>query len=198
MNITSTTDTPNQRRSTAKLVALLVLALSLTAVGTSVDSQAASAWQQQTPAGSPGGVSNLSPVYAADLYVSGVKQFTIYANNGPYISRSPAASGTQYVTVLFVVERWSSSGWVRAANSDPVSRPIASWQNGIQWPVAPRISPSITTGYFRLSYAIAWSNAYGQTIASTSVVSSAYGEHLCGSVNPNRSCRSYGSYVGVG
>ena len=77
MNITSTL-TSDLRRSVAKLAAGLALALTLTAVGTSVDSQAASAWQHQTTTGSVGSVSNLSPVYAADLFMLGGKYFTIY------------------------------------------------------------------------------------------------------------------------
>ena len=191
---------PARRRPARAATVSLVLALALGfgVVLSVASAEPSSAWQQSNAAGSPGTVTNLSTAYAGDVYQTGTKLFTMWADTAPIVYRSPAAAGAQTVRLRYLLERWTGSTWAIAASSNVMTGGISSAQNGVRFQTAPRLTPQATTGYFRLSYAIDWSNAYGTVVASTFVTSNASSDHACGTVNPNRYCISYGNYVYVG
>ncbi len=173
------------------LVGLVATALSFGFTST----EPAAAWQYSASLGSVGSAT-LPTIYAGDVYQAGVKYFTIYGNAGPVVYRSPASTGTQHVRIKYTVERWNG-GWTVLTSSSTMSGQINAGQSWVRF-AAPYLLPNVTTGYFRVTYAIDWRNSAGTVVGSTFAVPSVATDHVCGTVNPNRYCQNFGLYVYVG
>lgn len=157
----------------------------------------AAAWQFASAYGSAGSV--VPPtIYVGDIYELGTKSFSVSGSAGPTVYRSPAAAGVQHVRVRYVVERWNGASWQALVSSNLFSAQIASNQSGVRFTQAPKLLPTVNTGYFRLTVAVAWLNAAGGTLALASIVPNLTSDQFCTTVNPNRSCLTYPGYVLVG
>ena len=176
---------------------LVAGALTLALTAATSGAEPASAWQFASTYGSAGSV--VPPtIYIGDVFQGGTKYFTVFGSTGPTVYRSPATSGVQYVRVRYVVERWNGAAWQVLASSNVFSGQIAANQSGVRFTQAPNMLPTVTTGYFRLTYAVGWLDAAGTTLALASIVPNLTSDQFCTTVNPNRSCTTYAGYVAVG
>jgi hypothetical protein len=161
----------NMHRSTtlnlgARTVALLAIVLTTFLMST----PSASAYQHVAASGRPGSVRayqtlgthlqvNCGAYGYVNCYGPGL---TI---SGPVVYRSPASTGTQYVTVRYTVLRWNGVAWVFETSRDFYST-IYTGQTGTAlqtWDV------HTTSGYKRTTFSIVWTNPYGQILASSRV-----------------------------
>ncbi|MEO6122196.1 MAG: hypothetical protein ABIR32_00700 [Ilumatobacteraceae bacterium] len=182
-------------RRTKPVLVAGALVVAFTTVAAGAEPVAASQF-----AATSGSVGTVVPptIYIGDVYQSGSKYFSVFGSTGPTVYRSPAAAGTQYVRVRYVVERWNGAAWVALATSNLFSAQIAANQSGVRFTQAPNLLPTVTTGYFRLTYAVGWLDASGASLAIASIIPTTTGDQFCTTVNPNRSCFTYAGYVQVG
>ena len=107
------------------------------------------------------------------------------------VFRSPASTGTQYVTVRYTVHRWNGVAWVYETSRD-FSGTIYKGQRGAAlrtWQV------HTTSGYKKTSFSIVWSNAYGRILATSAVAMNGY-DYAC-STRFTFKCTAYNGSVAV-
>ena len=147
---------------------LVLLAIVLTALLASMSS--ASAYVHTTVSGRPGAVQPYQTVGTHLQVNCGAPGYTNcfapgLSVHGPVVYRSPASTGTQYVTVRYTVFRWTGSGWAYETSRD-FSGTINAGQTGAalqSWNVL------TTSGHKKTSFSIVWSDTYGRTLASSAV-----------------------------
>lgn len=85
---------------------------------------------------------------------------------GATVYRSPATTGTQYVTVRYLVQRWNPGfGWA-AETSQDFSATMGAGYGSVRtqaWTVP------TTGGYKSVQYAITWRDAYGRLLGQSVV-----------------------------
>lgn len=111
--------------------------------------------------------------------------------SGPEVYRSPASTGTQYVTANYYVFGWDGGAWV-AESVKTFSGSIASWQTGVAlpaWSVLPR-----TGGYKSTAFEIQWSDSAGR-ILGTSIVAMNGNDYDCRTRFTDRCTAYHGSIV---
>ena len=187
----------NPRKMVSNFSKVLMVAVALIILVSAFPTGKASAWYYAPPiVGRPGGVS-ISPIYVGDLLMpTGVTAFTLYnsSNAGPIVSRSPAAGGPQTVGAIYSVEKWDGVRWVTVVKSAAIVRTISATQTNIRFPAA-YLQPTSARGYFRVSWAFAWTSSTGVSLGAVVVNSDRINDHIC--VTPIRVCQPYAGYVSV-
>ena len=177
-------------------ILMLVLALAILFISLTLDQ--AYAWSHTMGSGTKGNVS-VPSIHIGDLYMPyGMIQFTLFAETGPIVYRSPASSGSQIVTALYYVERWdlSSSRWIiTAVNPYILTGQIGANQLGVQLP-APYMQPVQARGYFRFSWYFEWRTSAGVKLGDTVIHSNLVADHVC--LTPYRLCQSNSGYFQTG
>lgn len=187
-----TTNRSTTRTLGARIAALLAILLTTLLLS----SPSASAYTHTTVSGRPGPVrpyqtlgTHLQVNCGAPGYVDCFGPgLTI---SGPVVFRSPASTGTQYVTVRYNVYRWTGAAWVYETSRD-FSSTIYAGQTGAAmhtWQV------HTTSGFKKTSFNVVWSNAYGQILA-TSVVAMNGNDYAC-STRFTFKCTAYNGWVAV-
>lgn len=182
------------RSHTARTVAS-ILALVLATFMAWIPS--ASAYQHVGVSGQPGSVQAFSTIGVHHKVVCPVAGWSpCYAPGlvvqGPDVYRSPASTGTQYVTAYYFVYHWDGGAWVETS-SKAFSGTIATGQNGValpDWSYLPR-----NGGYLATGFAIEWSDGSGRVLA-TSVIAMNGDDYSCTTRFPGK-CTAFTGYVGV-
>jgi hypothetical protein len=146
-------------------------------------------------AGSPGAVTWVSNVQAADLYVGGVTGLTFLNNTGPVANRSQATTGAQDVTLVYSVQQWNGSAWVQVTQQRTVTR-IGAGVASVRLP-ALYVRPTVSRGYFRIVHVFQWNVAGTASVVGGSVIiPDRASDHVC--TTPHRPCAAYAGYVRLG
>jgi hypothetical protein len=116
----------------------------------------------------------------------------------PYVYRSPATSGDQLITGIYLVQRWNGVQWYTASRQNTPMYTIAAGQQGVYLPRLWR-APGGTTlynrGQFRVQLLVAWSGD-GLGLGSTVVSPSQLGDLRCRSMV--RPCQATARWVRLG
>ncbi len=150
------------------LLSLLVAAIAVVGVNLSP----AAAWTQTGANGYPGqivprGVAAQGYYYKAPgaLYGSSVPHLNV---RGLVAYRSPATSGYQSVTYQFRVHRWDGYRWVLLSWNLPVTQGIPQGYGSTDF--APHfLLKASAPGYYRVTLAVSWFDAYGRSLGSRAV-----------------------------
>lgn len=154
------------RRHATRILALLALVVTALVMSPST----ASAYQHTAVLGRPGAA---LPYQALGTHFQ-VPCGGAYTNcfqpglivQGATVYRSPATTGTQYVTVRYLVQRWIPGfGW-SAETSRDFSHTMVAGSNAVRtqtWNVL------TTGGYKNVQYAITWRDGYGSVLGQSVV-----------------------------
>ena len=159
-------------RSAIRRQSLRALVLLATVLATLLGSTtAASAFNHIGVSGRPGAVQPYKtqgthlqvPCGAAGYYNCFAPGLFVH---GPVVYRSPATTGTQYVTVRYAVLRWSAGSWVQET-ARVFSGTIGAGQTSVKLPTWNVLT---TVGFKSTSFGITWSDAYGRALGTSVVV----------------------------
>ncbi len=159
----------------------------------------ASAWEYLVTNGRPGQVW-MPPVYPfEDGRYTTYGPFLMFTTfDGAYVYRSPATSGEQLVTGIYLVQRWNGTGWYVASRQNTPMYTIGAGQQGVYLPRLWR-SPGGNTlynrGQFRVQLLVAWSGN-GAGLGSTILSPSQVGDLRCRSMV--RPCQATARWVRLG
>jgi hypothetical protein len=175
---------------------LVTLSVTLIALVSAGD---AAAWKYGSTTGLRGQVTSTPQISVADceLRVSNIPYpiLTIQGNRGPIVTRSPATTGAQNVSVFYSIERWSGSAWGRITSASG-TQTLAAGSNAVRLPYL-YVQPTTGVGSVRVVMWFTWTDAAsGRTLARTAVLPSRTGDFAC--VTPKRSCAAYSSYIRIG
>lgn len=168
------TSTPPRRR-TARLAAVIFAIVA----GLIASASPASAWQYAWSTGQPGAVTATAQVQVGKLSYFGLgPRVTLFGETGPTVSRSPATTGAQDITILYSVQRWNGSQWVQVTYQLNRARMAAGVQQG-RLP-ALYAQPSAGTGYYRVEERFTWTVAGTDTVlGTTAIVPNLASDHRC-------------------
>lgn len=183
-----TVGTTRRRHRAAVLLVSIVTAAAALVVTVSP----ASAWQYSASGGRPGGVTAPAPVNVSMLSTGFGSALTFYSGN-PRVSRSPATTGAQDVTVVYSLQKWNGRQWVQVAAQQGRSRIPAGVQQA--YVPHPYIQPISGRGYYRMAELFIWyvagtSSSLGARLMTPSVPS----DHRC----TYSLCAAVAGYVSAG
>lgn len=180
----------------SKFQKIAVFVLALVVLFSALPAGKAYAWSPVVTVGTPGSVT-LYPVYInhyTDNWGNHTMQLDSY--NGTMVSRSPAATGAQFVVGQYYLERWNGATWVTFSQTQMFTRQIAATQNYAIFPNLSLIPLIGHGGYFRIKWSFVWTTLNGTHLGSTSIQSSRSTDHVC-AIN-TRPCLSTAEYFRIG
>ena len=159
----------------------------------------ASAWEYFTSSGRPGAVW-MPPVYPFEdgRYTTYGPYLMFTTFDGAYAYRSPASSGEQLVTGIYLIQRWNGTQWYLASRQSTPIYTIGAGQRGAYLPRlwrAPGGNQLYNRGQFRVQLLVAWSDDSG-ALGSTVVTPSQLGDLRCRSML--RPCQATARWVRLG
>jgi hypothetical protein len=193
----------SSRGSVTKFQKTLIIAIALAVLFLSIPLEQAQAFYVGQAEGTVGKIV-LPVIYAGDIHITCVKiyaatvcppVFTLYAQTGPVLYRSPAFAGSQIVQGMYVVEQWDGSKWLPIAQSNLLQAQIGATKEKVSL-AQPYMPLTVGQGYFRFTWIFSWFSSKGDRLGSTIVLSNNKSEHEC--VTPARLCLSYDGFIRTG
>ncbi len=115
--------------------------------------------------------------------------------DGPYVHRSPATSGAQLVSGVYLIQRWNGNSWYVVSRQNTPNYTIEAGAQGIYLPRlwrSPGGNQLYNRGHFRVQWVIAW----GVGGASTIITPDRVGDFRCRSML--RPCQATDRWVRLG
>jgi hypothetical protein len=138
---------------------LIAVLVALSAVGSTLGADSASAATETSRYGSPG-YYTVGQVYATRTWAGFTGPGSTYTNltvPGPTLWRSPASNGPQPVLAQTELLKWTSGGW-QVADSRIQNGTLYSGTYTF-WPVT---FPVVSTGHYTVRQYVFWPNSYGE------------------------------------
>ena len=159
----------------------------------------ASAWEYLFANGQPGLVW-MPPVFPFEdgryTTFGPFLMFTTFV--GAYVYRSPATSGEQLVTGIYMIQRWNGSQWYVVSRQNTPMYTIAPGQRGVYLPRlwrSPGTNVAYNRGQFRVQLLVAWSGD-GVGLGNTVVTPNQLGDLRCRSMV--RPCEATARWIRLG
>jgi hypothetical protein len=182
------------RRSVSMAHKALMAALLVAVLFGVLPAGQAHAYSSQGVIGRPGNLV-LPAIQIVDVYTFNSWDFVLLGGSGPIVYRSAAATGSQTIQALYVIEQWNGSQRLVSAKSRLLPAQIAAANSGVQM-VAPYMTPISSRGTFRFSWIFSWFSSTGALLGSTTIISTAASEHVC--VTKQRLCQSSAGFFTTG
>jgi hypothetical protein len=188
--------TPLHRTTATRVVATLALTLVMLAAGVLTSARPADAWYRANALRRPGPVAVPTP-FVVDEYDGFVLHLHWRTHQGPLVYRSPATRGPQTVMAIYTIQDWTPSfGWTNTTRQVTQVYTIPRGQRAVRLPKLD-LAPTNTRGYFRVQYAIAWSNARtGASLGGSLIMPNLATDHTCETLS--RPCVTGAGFIRTG
>jgi hypothetical protein len=117
--------------------------------------------------------------------------------DGPYVYRSPATSGAQLVSGIYLIQRWNGNNWYVVSRQNTPNYTIEAGARGVYLPRlwrSPGGNQLYNRGYFRVQWLIAWQTDAGGS--STILSPDRVGDFRCRAMV--RPCHATAKWVRLG
>ena len=153
-------------------------------------------------------ISNNQPgqVYMPPVFPFEDGRFTTYGPflmfltfDAPYVYRSPATSGAQIVTGIYLINRWNGSQWVTMGRQNMPIATIAAGQRGVYLPKlyrSPGTNVALNRGYFKVQLLVAWAVPSGPGLGNVVLTPDRAGDLRCRQML--RPCHATADWVRLG